>query len=241
MEIRIGTSGWRYTHWAKRFYPPGLQKNKWFEYLSSVFDTVEVNATFYRQLSPTVFKQWTTYTPDNFCFSVKANRLITHIKRLKDVRTPLHCFLNSLKPLNGKIGALLFQFPPSLAYDPLLINGFLNCLRTTRHTAIEIRHPSFLNTSFFQALQERNIAFCWSDTAGRYPYAEEITANFLYIRLHGSPKLYYSSYSDDFLKKLAQKLRTIQKDAFIYFDNDAEGHAPANALTLKKILEKETP
>lgn len=240
MKIYIGTSGWSYSHWANTFYPSGLPKRKWLQYISSIFNTVEINVTFYREPTQTTLEHWVTHTPDTFLFSIKANRFITHVKRLREPQLPLKRFYTSLAPITIKIGAILFQFPPSLAYNPILIEKFLECLDLTYRTVIEIRHPSFLNEDFFRALRDREVALCWSDTAGRYPNAEIITADFLYIRLHGSPRLYYSAYSEESLRTLADNLRSIQKDAFVYFDNDAEGHAPANALTLKKLMDENT-
>ena len=236
MKIRVGTSGWSYTHWKGDFYPPNLPQKQWLGYLATRLDTVEINATFYRQPRPSTFRKWLDETPGDFRFSIKANRFITHVKRLRDVRDSLVRFYGALEPLGEKIGALLFQLPPSLRYDPVLMETFLDQLDPTRRTAIEVRHPSFLNEAFYRELKGRNIAFCWSDTAGRYPYAERITANFLYVRLHGSPLLYRSAYSESFLEKLAEKLRATGRDAFVYFDNDAESHAPKNALFLKHAL-----
>ncbi|RTZ89778.1 MAG: DUF72 domain-containing protein [Deltaproteobacteria bacterium] len=236
MKAYIGTSGWHYNHWKGNFYPPDLPKSRWLDYLSSIFDTVEINATFYREPRSTTFQKWYNQTPEDFRFSIKASRFITHIKRLRDVGDSLDRFYRVITPLREKIGCLLFQFPPSLHYDPPLLNSFLNRLNLSWKTTIEVRNASFLTQSFYQSLKEKNIAFCWSDTAGRYPYAEEVTADFLYLRLHGSPILYRSSYTEGFLKELAHKLKDIGKDAFIYFDNDAEGHAPKNALLLKEYL-----
>jgi uncharacterized protein YecE (DUF72 family) len=235
-KFYIGTSGWSYKHWKGNFYPPDLPQNKWLHHIASTFDTVEINATFYREPRTSTFQKWHDETPDHFLFSIKANRFITHIKRLKDVRDPLKRFYHVIAPLKEKIGCLLFQLPPSLHYDKGLINCFLNQLDPIYRTTIEVRHSSFLAETFYQALREKNIAFCWSDTAGRYPYNEEITADFLYIRLHGSPILYRSSYSKEFLEGFGNKIRTIGRDAFVYFDNDAEGHAPKNAFFLKKYF-----
>ncbi len=236
MKTYVGTSGWSYKHWKGDFYPSNLPQKKWLGYLASIFNTVEINATFYREPKPSTFQKWHDETPKHFLFSVKANRFITHIKRLKDIQDSLTRFYNTIVPLEEKIGCLLFQLPPSLHYDPPLIDSFLSQLDPRWKTAIEVRHASFLNEEFYRALHERNIAFCWSDTAGRYPYAEKVTADFLYIRLHGSPVLYRSAYTEDFLKEFARKLKAIDRDVFVYFDNDAEGHAPKNALFLKEVL-----
>ncbi len=238
MKAYIGTSGWSYKHWKGDFYPPDLPQNRWLGYLAATFDTVEINATFYREPRVSTFQKWHDKTPDHFLFSIKANRFITHVKRLKDVQDSLKRFYHVITPLKGKIGCLLFQLPPSLHYDGEVIDRFLDQLDLSWRTTIEVRHASFLTERFYRSLRERNIAFCWSDTAGRYPYAEEVTADFLYVRLHGSPVLYRSAYSEDFLRDFARKIKTIGQDAFIYFDNDAEGHAPKNALVLKKFFLK---
>ncbi len=236
MKARIGTSGWSYKHWKGDFYPKALPQRQWLEYLSSHFNTVEINATFYREPRPSTFQKWHNQTPADFLFSIKANRFITHIKRLKDVQDSIVRFYHVISPLKEKIGCVLFQFPPSLHFDPPLINSFLDHIEPSYKTTLEVRHASFLNDDFYQALRERNIALCWSDTAGRYPYAEVVTANFLYIRLHGSPVLYRSAYTEEALRELARKLKAIGREAFVYFDNDAEGHAPRNALFLKNLL-----
>lgn len=238
MKIRIGTSGWSYDHWKGIFYPLKLPKTKWLTQLASIFDTVEINATFYRQPKPRTFEKWYAQTPDDFLFSIKASRFITHIKKLNDVQDSLNRFYQAIAPLKEKIGVILFQLPPSLHYNQKLLDHFLDQLDLSWRTTLEVRHASFIEETFYQSLSSRNIAFCWSDTAGRYPYSEEVTADFLYIRLHGSPFLYRSSYSENFLKTFGDKIRETGRDAFIYFDNDAEGHAPKNALWLKNYIEK---
>ncbi len=237
MKIYIGTSGWSYPHWGNRFYPPDLPKAQWLPYLATVFDTVEINATFYRQPRSETFEKWFRQTPDRFLFSIKANRFITHIKRLKEVAEPLNRFYKGISPLGKKVGAILFQLPPSLRFDPDTVASFLEQIDPRYPVVIEPRNTSFFTEAFYKLLADARCALCWSDTAGRYPYREVVTAHFLYIRLHGSPVLYRSSYSRDFLNALGQKILDFGLETFIYFDNDADGHAPENALTLKKIVE----
>lgn len=238
MKIHIGTSGWSYEHLKDVFYPKKLPKAKWLSYLASIFDTVEINVTFYRQPNQKTFEKWFIQTPNDFLFSIKANRFITHIKRLKDTQGSLDRFYNAILPLKDKIGVILFQLPPSLRFDPEIMEQFLIRIEPTYHTAIEVRNTTFLTGDFYSLINKYNCAFCWSDTGGRYPYKELITADFLYIRLHGSPVLYQSSYTEEFLKNFGQKIKDIGLDTFIYFDNDAGGHAPENALWLKHHIEK---
>ena len=240
MKVRIGTSGWSYDHWKHSFYPPKLPKNKWLSYLASTFDTVEINATFYCQPKLETFEKWYTQTPDKFHFSIKANRFITHIKKLSGTQDSMIRFYTAISPLKEKIGAILFQFPPSLRFEPETVRQFLSQIDDRFHTTIEVRNPSFFTKDFYNLLKKYRCALCWSDTGGRYPYKEIITADFLYIRLHGSPFLYRSPYSEEFLTTLGQKIIDSGLDAFIYFDNDAEGYAPKNALWLKKFIESKS-
>ncbi len=236
-EIRIGTSGWNYPHWRKVFYPEGLPTRKWLAYYASYFDTVEVNATFYGTPKEATFRRWYEETPAGFLFALKASRFITHVKRLKGVEEPLKRFYRTISPLKEKIGPLLFQFPPSLKYDRDLIAQFLALLDPRFRTTIEIRHQSFHNEEFLELLAAHNVALCLSDTAGRYPsLLEALTADFVYIRLHGSRVLYRSCYTEEELRAWAQKILSFKRPAYVYFDNDALGWAVPNALRLKELL-----
>ncbi|SHG15137.1 Uncharacterized conserved protein YecE, DUF72 family [Desulfacinum infernum DSM 9756] len=235
-RFRIGTSGWNYKHWQTKFYPAGLPQRKWLEYYAQEFDTVELNATFYRLPQENTFEGWRHRTPEGFLWAVKAPRTITHHRRLKEVEEDMEKFLARCALLGPKLGPVLFQLPPSLHYDAQLFRDFAVILNQVLEPVIEVRHPSWLNEGFFRELQARGIAFCLSDTAGRYPYAEVLTASFVYIRLHGSRKLYASSYSEEELQRWAEKILTWQKPAYVYFDNDFEAHAPANARRLRQIL-----
>jgi uncharacterized protein YecE (DUF72 family) len=237
MEVRIGTSGWNYPHWRGAFYPPGLPSSKWLEFYAHHFDTVEINATFYGRPKPSTFEKWYQSTPPGFLFAVKASRYITHIKRLKNVKEPISRLYQDITPLREKLGAILFQLPPNLAFDEKQIKAFLELLDTTIPTAIEVRHESFHTRKFFQLLEEHNVAFCISDTAGKYPsLAYEITADFTYIRLHGSRVLYASCYTREELETWARRILSWGVKAYVYFDNDAHGYAPQNARELKEIL-----
>jgi uncharacterized protein YecE (DUF72 family) len=235
-SIRIGTSGWNYPHWKALFYPEDCPKTRWLEYYAQHFDTVELNATFYRLPKAVTFENWQHRTPASFTWSLKASRYITHVKRLKEAEEPLKRFYDSALRLGPKLGPILFQLPPSLAYENGLIREFLEQLDSSLRHVIEVRHPSWIQDSFFQELEDTNVAFCISDTAGRYPFREAVTADFIYIRLHGSQKLYASKYTEKELKNWAKKIKAWNRDTFIYFDNDFEAYAVANARRLKEML-----
>ncbi len=237
-KIHIGTSGWIYDHWREVFYPKDCPKAKWLDFYTRHYGTVELNASFYRLPKPQTFENWSERTPDNFLWAVKANRYITHIKRLKDPEEPLERFFGSADALKEKLGPILFQLPPSLSFDEEVFSRFCKQLKGDRLYVLEVRHPSWAQEKrAIDILRDNNIAFCVSDTAGRYPYIEEDTATFIYIRLHGSKKLYASEYSEEELQTYAGKIRDWSKDTYLYFDNDFGGYAIKNAKRLKEILE----
>ncbi len=236
MTIWIGTSGWNYPHWRGIFYPKGVGQKRWLYYYASYFDTVEINATFYGTPKEKTLRSWYEAVPEGFVFAVKASRFITHVKRLRGVAQALRRFYNTLKSLGEKCGPVLFQLPPNLPFERNLLEDFLGLLDHRFPTAIEVRHASFADPVFFELLRHAGVALCLSDTAGKYPYFEEITADFVYVRLHGSRILYRSCYTHKELETWAQKLKAWALPAYVYFDNDALGWAPANALELKRIL-----
>lgn len=235
-SVRIGTSGWNYSHWQGPFYPQGSPKSKWLEYYTEHFDTVELNATFYRLPKPDVFRNWHDRTPSSFLWSLKASRYLTHVRRLEDPEEPLKRLYDACHHLGVKLGPILFQLPPNLVYHENLLKTFLGYLDPSCRHVMEVRHASWLNDTFLSHLEKHNIAFCISDTAGRYPYSEAVTADFVYIRLHGSGKLYKSLYSEEELTLWADKISGWHRETFVYFDNDFECHAVPNALRLKALL-----
>jgi uncharacterized protein YecE (DUF72 family) len=235
-QIHIGTSGWTYDHWSGVFYPEDCPKTRWLEFYAKHYGTVELNASFYRLPKAQTFENWRNRTPDNFLWAVKANRYITHIKRIKDVEEPLERLYSSVALLKKKLGPILFQLPPSLSFDEAVLRDFCHCLKANHRYALEVRHPSWAQEKALDILRDNNIALCTSDTAGRYPYIEEDTATFIYIRLHGSKKLYASRYSEEELRTYARKIKGWSKDTYLYFDNDYAGYAIKNAKRLKEIL-----
>ncbi|OAG26782.1 DUF72 domain-containing protein [Thermodesulfatator autotrophicus] len=236
-NIRIGTSGWNYPHWRGIFYPEKLSSRKWLSFYAEYFDTVEINATFYGTPKEKTFRRWYEETSPDFLFAVKANRYITHVKRLRQVEEPLKRFYKAIKPLKEKTGPILFQFPPSLKYEREVLENFLELLDLSYQTTIEIRHESFHREEFYELLARKNIALCISDTAGRFPsLVEVITADFVYLRLHGSRVLYRSCYTEEELASWAEKLKAWHRPGYVYFDNDSLGWAVPNALKLKELL-----
>jgi len=212
-------------------------KAKWLEFYAKHYETVELNASFYRLPKPQTFESWRKRTPDNFIWSIKASRYITHIKRIKDVDEPLERFFSSAEMLKEKLGPILFQLPPNLAFNERILSNFCHKLKANHLYALEVRHPSWeKEKKVINILKDSNIALCISDAAGRYPYIEEDTASFLYIRLHGSKTLYSSEYSEEELQSYAKKIRNWSKETYLYFDNDYGGYAIKNAKRMKEIL-----
>jgi len=237
LNIFIGTSGWQYGHWKGIFYPEELKYSEWLSYYCKYFSTVEVNVTFYKDIRVSTFQKWYQLTPNNFQFAVKLSRQITHFKRLKVDQALIENFIQKYSVLENKLGVILIQLPPGLKFDMNLITDFIHMLDKKYKYTIEVRNKTFINDIFFEILKKNNIAFCISDSAGRFPYYETITANFIYIRLHGSQKLYTSDYSDEELIELANKIKLWNKYTYVYFDNDYMGYAVKNALKIKKLLE----
>jgi len=235
-NYRIGTSGWQYGDWKGVFYPAKLKPTDWIRFYSKKFSTVEVNATFYRKIKSETFKKWYLITPRDFLFSIKISREITHFKRLKIEKSLIGDFLRRLTPLKEKLGVILIQLPPSLKFDSYLLSDFCEMLSKKHKYAIEVRNRTFLNDNFLNILKKHNIAFCIADTAGRHPYYEAITTDFIYIRLHGSKSLYTSQYTTKELKMWTSKIEKWNLTTYIYFDNDYKGYAVKNALKLEKLL-----
>lgn len=181
VEVRVGTSGWSYDHWEGCFYPANVPKSRWLNHYLNYFDTVELNASFYRLPKRTSFGNWYNKTPEGFLWSVKANRYITHIKKLEEPAETLERFYESVSALGEKLGAILFQLPPSLSFQPLTLDNFCKSLKSEYRSSLEVKHPSWIDEEMFNILRKYNVALCISDTAGRFPYHEEVTADFIYI------------------------------------------------------------
>ncbi len=239
MKVFIGTSGWSYYSFKGIFYPEELKSRDWLSFYARHFNAVEINATFYRLPRKSTFEKWYAETPEDFIFSVKASKVITHVKRLKDVKEELSNFLDRVSVLKEKARVLLFQLPPSLKYDKALLEGFFPLLPGEYLNVIEVRHKSFHCEEFFEICRKYNVCLCFSDCGKKYPYAwfEVQTAPFLYVRLHGSPDIYVSNYSKERLKELAAFLKEFQaEELFVFFDNTAKGYAVLNALEFKDLL-----
>ena len=235
-QVHVGTSGWNYNHWAGVFYPQGHPKSRWLEYYTSIFATVEVNATFYRSMPSSTLAAWCARSPDDFVWSLKAHRFITHIRRLQEVAEPVDSLVASLAPIRDKLGVVLFQLPPSLVFEAAVFSAFCRCLPRDLRLCIEARHKSWTGEEALGLMRAHNIAWCISDTAGRYPFLVAITADFAYVRLHGSQSLYASDYSESELVDWAHRIRSWDRETYVYFDNDYQGYAPHNALRLQHLL-----
>ncbi|SFM72491.1 DUF72 domain-containing protein [Thermodesulforhabdus norvegica] len=236
--VRVGTSGWNYRHWKEVFYPKGLSSRKWLEFYATHFNTVEVNATFYRTLPEKTFAGWYDRTPEGFLWSVKAPRKITHHLRLENAASLCKEFLNSLSPLREKLGPILFQLPPGLKYTPEKHRTFLELISRIPLAVIEPRNNTWFEDAVLEELKSHRIALCISHSGGRFPYLETITSNFAYLRLHGPKRLYASEYSLKDLEAWAGKIRAWNVPSFVYFNNDFNGYAVKNALQLLEILQQ---
>jgi uncharacterized protein YecE (DUF72 family) len=290
-SIRIGVSGWRYAPWRSVFYPEGLPHRRELEFAATIFPTLEINGSFYSLQRPSSWRSWYSSTPADFVFAVKGPRFITHMLKLNDVRQPLANFLASgLLALNEKLGPILWQFAPSMNFDADKFARFLDLLprdsetalrlararharmhgrshlssdevRPLRH-AMEIRNTSFLVPKFIDLLREHGVALVIAETARRWPMPRDVTADFMYLRLHGERELYRSGYGPAALDRWATRIRAWNsgdepaslppgavrvgplaarcatgRDVFCYFDNtDVKLRAPTDARSLMRRL-----
>jgi uncharacterized protein YecE (DUF72 family) len=265
---RIGISGWRYEPWRGVFYPRGLPQRRELEYAARHFPTVEINGSFYSLQRPEYYAQWYRETPPGFVFAVKGSRYITHLLRLKNIDKPLaNFFASGIFELKEKLGPFLWQLPPMLRFDAGRLEGFFEKLpkstsealslarrrdarlkgrarlaidadRPLRH-AVEVRHQSFVCEEFTSLLEKHEIGLVVADTAGKWPLMFDVTAEFVYVRLHGDVKIYTSGYTPRALDAWAKRIRAWQrrdKDVYVYFDNDVKVRAPYDALNLMKKL-----
>ena len=237
-SVRIGTSGWDYPHWQEIFYPEDCPKTKWLEYYTRNFDVLELNASFYRLPTAETFGKWRQRSPSGFFWAVKMNRYVTHIRRLKNVAEAMSRFYEVVSFLGDKLGPILIQLPPNLLYDNFLLLDFLNLLDPSLKHALEVRHASWIQDEVLHILHQRNVAFCISDTAGRYPMKLAVTADFAYLRLHGSRVLYASLYSEEELRAWADTISEWACETWVFFDNDFGGNAVRNALRLREIFKE---
>jgi uncharacterized protein YecE (DUF72 family) len=238
-RVRIGISGWRYAPWRGVFYPEDLAQRRELEFASRAFPSIEINGTFYSLQARPSFERWYRETPPGFVFSVKGSRYLTHILRLREPRKALRRFLGSgLSRLREKLGPILWQFPPSFRYDAALMESFFRLLPADLRHAVEIRHASFVDPSFYRLLRKHGIALVVADTAGKWPFLMKPTADFMYLRLHGDEELYASGYTDEALDRWARRIRAWRRtmDVYCYFDNDKKVKAPVDARNLMRRL-----
>ena len=239
LNYYIGTSGWHYEHWRGRFYPEKLPKAKWLEFYAGHFATVELNNSFYRLPSETAFANWRDSSPANFTFAVKVSRFITHIKRLRDTGEAVDKFITRATILGDKLGPLLYQLPPNMHRNDEVLESFLSTLPQGLKHVFEFRHQSWLEEGVFQILHKYNTGFCVFDMPSiSCPLVA--TADFAYIRFHGSTGLYWSCYSDEELAAWAKRLANLAENLkviYVYFNNDAEAFAVRNATTLGNYLQ----
>lgn len=239
--IFIGTSGWNYDHWKDRFYA-GVSRADRLRHYAGRFNSVEVNATFYRLQKPATLGRWRDETPARFRFAIKGNRYLTHNKRLKDPHHSVALERSNACPLGDKLAVVLWQLPGNLAKDVERLSGFLESLhawRDVRH-AVEFRHPSWFDDETAACLDAHDVANCQSDAAD-WPMWTTVTTDLVYIRLHGHTRTYASAYSGKALAAWAASIRQWHRagrSVHVYFDNDAEGAAPRDAARLRRLLER---
>ncbi|MGC1329115.1 DUF72 domain-containing protein [Pseudomonas sp.] len=286
-SVHIGMSGWRYTPWRGDFYPDGLRHKDELHFASRAVNSIEINGTFYALQRPERFAEWAAQTPDGFLFSVKGPRYITHTKRLHDIDEALaNFFASGPLSLGDRLGPMLWQFAPSLRFDAGLFDDFMARLPRTgeqllaqaRHCAerlqrpgyldgnpkqhlrhaIEIRHPSFVDPAFVALLRKHHVALVVADAARKWPRVQDVTSDFIYMRLHGDKQLYASGYSDEALGEWRRRImawkrgaqpgdaqlidtdtpppKATRRDVFCYFDNDIKVRAPYDARRLLAML-----
>ncbi len=240
-QVRVGTSGWYYDHWSKRFYPEEVSKKGWFEYYAARFDTVELNNTYYHLPKEKSVERWHDLAPENFLYTVKANRFITHVKKLKDAFESLRNFLDAIEPLKELLGPILYQLPPSLHKDLPRLQDFIAILPPKILPVFEFRHNTWFDDDVFDLLDTSGAAFCIHDL-GNCDVPRVITANVIYLRFHDPPGQYRHNYPASILEEWASWVKENRGGAprlFAYFNNDYNAYAVENAAKLRELLVSE--
>jgi uncharacterized protein YecE (DUF72 family) len=237
--VRVGCSGWNYASWRGRLYAPGVAQRRWLCVYAERFDTVEVNATFYRLARRSGAEKWVRDTPDGFVFAVKASRYLTHIRRLTGLEEGIRRFYEPLEPLveAGKLGPVLWQLPENFHRDDARLLEWLEALPPGRHT-IEFRHPSWFVPEVLDALRARGVALTVGDHPHRPFQLHEPTADFWFVRFHYGHRGRRGNYARTELEEWARRISAwrAERHVYAYFNNDWEGFAPANARTLLGLL-----
>jgi uncharacterized protein YecE (DUF72 family) len=237
--FRVGCSGWNYRHWREVVYPKGLPANRWLEHYSTMFDTVEVNNTFYRLPNRSAVAGWAEQIPRDFVFAVKASRYLTHVKRLTDLGPGVERFYERIEPLieANKLGPLLWQLPPTFRRDDERLASALAQLPAGRH-CFEFRHESWFVPEVYELLRDRNAALVIGDNPDRRFQTHELTADWTFVRFHYGSRGRNGNYSDRELREWADRIRDWRKkaDVYAYFNNDWNGYAVRNGLALKRAL-----
>ncbi len=242
-RLHAGTSGWMYDDWRGRFYPPDIPKTKWFSHYARHFSTVELNYSFYRLPSEKSLRTWRERAPDGFIYALKVSRYITHLKRLRDAGEPLRTFVSRARLLGDKLGPLLYQLPPDFKRSDALLEAFLALLPEDLSHVFEFRHDSWFDDAVYALLRRHRAAFCVYDLPGTTTPLVS-TANFAYVRFHGSTGLYYSCYSDGELQSWAGRIARLGQGlsaVYAYFNNDTQACAIRNARRLRELLSSSVP
>jgi uncharacterized protein YecE (DUF72 family) len=242
-DVHVGCSGWVYKHWRGIFYPEGLPQKRWFERYAEDFDTVEINASFYRLPLASTFEGWREKAPPGFRYAVKVNRFITHMKKLLDCRTEVDRFIELARLLEDKLGPLLYQLPPSLHKNLERLDTFLTWLPKDMEQVVEFRHKSWYDQDVLSLLDRRGIGFVCHDLRGLVSprWASGRTA---YVRFHGTSGRYHGRYSDEALLSWSNwciEQARLGRSVWCYFNNDIHGHAIDDARTLRSMIGQIAP
>jgi len=238
-EARIGTSGYQYEHWRGRFYPRTLPVRAWFGHYADVFDTVEINNTFYNLPGAETFDRWREQAPPGFRYALKFSRYGTHRRRLRDPAATLGTFLERAEQLGSRLGPVLVQLPPHWGAVPERLDAFLREAPRRHRFAVEVRDPSWLCDEVYAVLRERGAALVLHDGLEGRAHPTVVTTDWLYLRFHGDG--YGGGYSPQALGGQARRIRRWLgegRDVYAYFNNDLGGHAPRNAADLRRFVER---
>jgi len=237
-DVHIGTSGWSYDHWKGPFYPQALPTDQMLEYYMRHFRSVEINSSFYRLPDKKTLRHWYESTPDDFRFTVKASRYITHMKKLGEPRKTVPVLLDRVSSLGDKLGPILFQLPPRWHFNGTRLGDFMDTLSHEFRYTFEFRDQSWLNEQTFELLSRHSAAFCIYELDG-FLAPKQITTDFIYVRLHGPDGAYQGSYDGQTLASWADAFSTWARNGqtiYCYFDNDQCGYAVQDALRLQAMF-----